>query len=634
MLPGSIMSNGFSALSLQQKVSLTLLAVMTVLALLSYAILTSVIAPAFDRLELDTARTNLVRAANSIQTDLENLDAIVRDWAPWDDAYAYARGEYPEFQRSNLNRPTLTNLNLDLLLLYDAGGGLLWGQLLHEGADTDPGLLGVLGAGDPRSGRLIRHTELTGLTKGLLRTALGPMLFISRPILTSYDEGPIAGTMVMAQFLDERRFTNLRERTEVAISSREIAPGSAAVKGLPTALNAVGVGSMQHESTVRSIVSRGRLNDLYGEPLMILEVATPRRISALGGNTINGALIFLAIAGIVVAVVTWLLLRSIIVLPLEGLADHITAIRDSGDLTERLNETRTDEIGALAHEFDQMMTEVHDARQESLEKSFKAGKADTAAEVLHNIRNAMTPLINGVDRLDKYSKVVNGLKVSQATAELRDDQADEDRRSKLIDYVDSAFEHVKESCAHADNEVNVISKQARQVEAILADQEKHTNVAPVAENLGLDEVLAEAVLVIPKADSPAVEVSREDAITRLRVRAHRVGLLQVLGNLILNAYESIQRSDTGSGRIRLSARNETVGDKSMVRVTISDSGCGFDMHDSTKLFQRGFSSKSGNTSGLGLHWCANALAGMGGRIQAESMGPGRGAEFHVLLPAA
>jgi sensor histidine kinase regulating citrate/malate metabolism len=53
-----------------------------------------------------------------------------------------------------------------------------------------------------------------------------------------------------------------------------------------------------------------------------------------------------------------------------------------------------------------------------------------------------------------------------------------------------------------------------------------------------------------------------------------------------------------------------------------------------KIFQRGFSSKEGNMSGLGLHWCANAVAGMGGRIQAESDGPGHGAEFHVLLPAA
>lgn len=107
-----------------------------------------------------------------------------------------------------------------------------------------------------------------------------------------------------------------------------------------------------------------------------------------------------------------------------------------------------------------------------------------------------------------------------------------------------------------------------------------------------------------------------------------------MGNLILNAYESIERSDAADRRIGLRAQEETVGEKKMVRLTVSDTGCGFDSATSEKIFQRGFSSKDGNLSGLGLHWCANALAAMGGRLQAESDGPGRGAEFHVLLPAA
>jgi signal transduction histidine kinase len=72
----------------------------------------------------------------------------------------------------------------------------------------------------------------------------------------------------------------------------------------------------------------------------------------------------------------------------------------------------------------------------------------------------------------------------------------------------------------------------------------------------------------------------------------------------------------------------------MVRLIVSDTGCGFDENFGKKIFQRGFSSKQDHLSGLGLHWCANAVVGMGGRILAESRGPGQGAEFHVLLPAA
>ena len=67
------MSNKVAAQSLQEKVSLTLIVVMGAMALLSYVTLQGVVAPAFDQLELDEARTNLVRAERAIQNDIQNL---------------------------------------------------------------------------------------------------------------------------------------------------------------------------------------------------------------------------------------------------------------------------------------------------------------------------------------------------------------------------------------------------------------------------------------------------------------------------------------------------------------------------------------------------------------------------------
>jgi sensor histidine kinase regulating citrate/malate metabolism len=81
------------------------------------------------------------------------------------------------------------------------------------------------------------------------------------------------------------------------------------------------------------------------------------------------------------------------------------------------------------------------------------------------------------------------------------------------------------------------------------------------------------------------------------------------------------------------ASEEIVDEQPMIRVTVKDSGCGFSLDDENRIFQRGYSSKKGHMSGLGLHWSANALAGMGGRIVAASPGAGQGAQFSVLLPA-
>jgi len=628
------MSKTAESQSLQEKVSLTLLVVMGAMALLSYVTLQEIVAPTFDQLELDEARTDLIRAERAIQNDLDNLIAITGDWGLWDDAYDYVRGEYPAFRDSNLDRPTLTNLGLNLLVIYDADGNEIWGQLDHNDQAVRVQELGVLNEDTYTADFLINHSDPADQISGLVSTDLGPMMLSSFPVVHSDGTGPIAGTMIMGQFLNDDRASALRQRTEVQLEWTAIEEDAVVDPALDVPLNESVFGSIRHETTTTDVYSSALLTDLFGLPLLILEVSTPRSISALGNSTVNGALLFLGLAAVVVAVVTWLLLRRIIVRPLSGLADHIVEIRKSGDLTNRFDADRSDEIGALAHEFDRLTDELHEARKLLLDQSFRAGKADTAAEVLHNIRNAMTPMINGIDRLGRNFTVTDKLKVKQAIDELTSNECPEDRAEKLFQYLDSAFAHIEANNHDAVENLTIASKQARQVEAILEDQEKHAQVAPLVEKLSLDEVLDEAVLVIPKDGQSTVALDFETEIDEFPVRAHRVSLLQVMGNIILNAYESIQRNHTHEGRIEVAVSEETVDDQPMVRLTVIDNGCGFDESTSEKIFQRGYSSKDGNMSGLGLHWCANALAGMGGRIQAESEGPGQGAEFHVLLPAA
>jgi len=623
------MSKEKANLPLQSKVSLTLVLVFAAFSVLSYGILKAVIAPAFDDLDLSAASTNLVRAERAVETDLENLAAVTADWAPWDDIHDYVRGINPEFEPSNLNRATLDNLGLDVIVVYAAEHELVWSQLLFEGTEHDAGELGIFAPNDPAFQRLSAHERVEDHTIGLVQTALGPMLISSMPIVRSDDSGPISGAVVMGQFLDDIRIARLRERTEVNFSQYVIADAS-------NNLDLTGLTADEQRIVTRSttIDSFKIVNDIFGEPLLVLKAETPRRISALGGQTLQAAMLFLLITGIIVNFVIWLLLRGEILKPIESLAAHLAKIRESGDLSHKLELGRSDEIGSLASQFDDLTTEVHEARKALLFQSFKAGKADTAAEVLHNIRNAMTPMINGLDRLSRTFKVAEGLHISEATKQLADPGCPSDRASKYLQYIDASFDHVKSINSEASEDMSIVTSQARQVEAILADQEKFTKAAPVAETILISELVGEASHVIPKGANTDLDVSLESGLSGYRVRAHRIGLMQVLGNLLLNAFESIERHRTTNGQISLSASNRLVDDKPMVQLTVRDNGGGFDEDAGPRIFQRGFTSKSkGDSTGLGLHWCANAVASMGGRIFAESLGVGEGAEFHVLLPA-
>jgi sensor domain CHASE-containing protein len=618
--------------SLQQKMSLRLSLAMAIFIVGVFLILRAVITPAFEELELRDAHTDLIRAEQAIQTDIENLVAVTLDWGPWDDIYEYVSGRNPGFTKSNLNRPTLTNLNLDMMAVYERGGRLKWSQLLLNGEERPIGDLELLEADNPAAHLLVEHSTTDSSTVGIVDTALGPMIISSQPILRSDDSGPVAGALVMAQFLDEPRLARLKERTEVNMTwmlvENYVTEGERELSDIP-------IGELPVRMSEDFVTNCVVLADILGSPYLLVSSRTPRDITGLGGQTVSAALMFLAAAGVLLMTIVWWFVKGTIIQPIETLTDHMEKIRKSGDLSGNLNLESDDEIGLLADQYDKLNSEVHETRAALLQQSFKAGKADTAAEVLHNIRNAMTPMINGLDRLGKAFNVSDGLHVKEAVEQLSDPNVDPEKAGKFVQYLDASFDRVVTVHGEASDDLKIVASQARQVEAILADQEKFTNVEPVAENLVVDEVVEEAALVLPRDASTGIDIDVAEELNSYQVRAHRVGLLQVLSNLILNAYESIQRAGSVEGRISLSASNTVIDDTDMVQLTVRDNGTGFEEDVRNKVFQRGSTSKGeGATTGLGLHWCANAVASMGGRIFADSQGEGQGAEFHVLLPAA
>jgi len=115
-----------------------------------------------------------------------------------------------------------------------------------------------------------------------------------------------------------------------------------------------------------------------------------------------------------------------------------------------------------------------------------------------------------------------------------------------------------------------------------------------------------------------------------RVTADRRRILQVLLNLLGNA----ARHSPETLPIRISAQHEGVE----VTVCVSDDGEGIEPERLPQLFtkftRRGERLHSGAAaSGLGLAISRGIIEAHGGRIWAESEGPGRGARFSFTLPA-
>ena len=112
------------------------------------------------------------------------------------------------------------------------------------------------------------------------------------------------------------------------------------------------------------------------------------------------------------------------------------------------------------------------------------------------------------------------------------------------------------------------------------------------------------------------------------VMADRRRIVQVIGNLLANA----ARHSPESSAIRVSAAQNGV----YVEISVADEGRGIPTERLPHLFRK-FSGQEdddpGGDTGLGLAICKGIVEAHGGRIRAESDGPGLGARFAFTLPA-
>lgn len=117
-----------------------------------------------------------------------------------------------------------------------------------------------------------------------------------------------------------------------------------------------------------------------------------------------------------------------------------------------------------------------------------------------------------------------------------------------------------------------------------------------------------------------------------RVAVDRRRILQVLSNLLRNASLQSPRS----AGIRVTARQDGLN----VAVAVADRGAGISVEQQRRLFQKYVrtdeddGARDMGGSGLSLAICRGIVEAHGGRIWAESDGPGQGARFTFTVPTA
>ncbi|KAK0341789.1 hypothetical protein LTR94_024976, partial [Friedmanniomyces endolithicus] len=146
-----------------------------------------------------------------------------------------------------------------------------------------------------------------------------------------------------------------------------------------------------------------------------------------------------------------------------------------------------------------------------------------------------------------------------------------------------------------------------------------------------DTVRGVAALYRPRADEKGVALGVQvDPAIEASVQGDVVRLRQVLSNLISNALKF-----TDEGSVNVSAVSQA-GER--VRFCVTDTGCGFDADQKSRIFAR-FQQADGSITrrfggtGLGLAISQDLVSLMGGELECASE-PGNGSQFWFEIPLA
>jgi PAS domain S-box-containing protein len=270
-----------------------------------------------------------------------------------------------------------------------------------------------------------------------------------------------------------------------------------------------------------------------------------------------------------------------------------------------------------------------------VEASRRAGMAEVATSVLHNVGNVLnsinvstTLVLDMVKRsrlnsLDRLATLVHGERerlVEFFTSDVRGKQ--------LPDYLMKLVTHLADEQMALVREIELTRKNIEHIKDIVAMQQSYAKVSGVVEKVKVTELVEDALRMNAGAlTRHNVQVRRDYPADPVEIYVERQKVLQILVNLIRNAKYACDDSGRADKWLMMQVRVV----ENRVEIIAQDNGVGIPAENLTRIFNHGFTTRE-NGHGFGLHSGALAAKEMGGALRAQSDGPGLGAFFTLELP--
>lgn len=279
--------------------------------------------------------------------------------------------------------------------------------------------------------------------------------------------------------------------------------------------------------------------------------------------------------------------------------------------------------------------ESESLHQKLLEVSRRAGMADVATSVLHNVGNVLNSANVSASLILSRLRKLN-ISSLEKTVQLMHEHAGDlgyfvsvdERGRNLLPYLEQLARRLTDEQASLLAEIKVLTDHMEHINGIVVSQQAYAKMGGFSEVVQPVELAEQALRLQRDAcERHSIRLVRDFGATpALVVDRHKI--LQILVNLIQNAQRACESNPPDARGVIVRVG---LADGKKVRIEVADNGVGISAETMTQIFSHGFTTRK-DGHGFGLHSGALAARELGGSLSAFSQGPGLGATFTLELP--
>ena len=267
--------------------------------------------------------------------------------------------------------------------------------------------------------------------------------------------------------------------------------------------------------------------------------------------------------------------------------------------------------------------------------SHRAGMAEVATDVLHNVGNVLNSInvsVSFIQEKVSSSKASNLNRVTDLLAEHKDNLGvflTKDERGQHIPlYLREVTRHIIREQEDINEKLSSLMKNVGHIKQIIKAQQGYAKAGGISVFTSINEIIEDAI-EINRISLNKYGVDLKLELAELpKISLDKQNILQILVNLISNGRYALSQSNKPEKLLIIQSCKHG---QDKLRIEVKDNGVGITRENITKIFKHGFTTRK-DGHGFGLHSSALVAREMGGSLTVRSNGPGQGALFTLELP--